>query len=76
MYDFRDRDDVLFAYLSNSDSVHVSPNLTVFFGLGNACEADVTIRWPDGTLSTETMHLEGNRRWKVVQGSPAEVATP
>jgi clorobiocin biosynthesis protein CloN6 len=25
VYDFRDRDDVLFAYLSNSDSVHVSP---------------------------------------------------
>ena len=25
VYDFRGRDDVLFAYLSNSDSVHVSP---------------------------------------------------
>jgi clorobiocin/coumermycin A biosynthesis protein CloN6/CouN6 len=25
VYDFRNRDDVLFAYLSNSDSVHVSP---------------------------------------------------
>ena len=25
VYDFRERDDVLFAYLSNSDSVHVSP---------------------------------------------------
>ncbi len=25
VYDFRDRDDVLFAYLSNSDGVHVSP---------------------------------------------------
>jgi len=25
VYDFRVRDDVLFAYLSNSDSVHVSP---------------------------------------------------
>src|SRR5262245_22238265 len=25
VYDFRDRSDVLFAYLSNSDSVHVSP---------------------------------------------------
>jgi clorobiocin/coumermycin A biosynthesis protein CloN6/CouN6 len=25
VYDFRDRDDVLFAYLSNSDSVHISP---------------------------------------------------
>ena len=25
VYDFRDRDDILFAYLSNSDSVHVSP---------------------------------------------------
>ncbi len=25
VYDFRHRDDVLFAYLSNSDSVHVSP---------------------------------------------------
>lgn len=25
VYDFRDRDDILFAYLGNSDSVHVSP---------------------------------------------------
>jgi clorobiocin biosynthesis protein CloN6 len=25
VYDFRERDDVLFAYLSNSDSVHISP---------------------------------------------------
>ena len=25
VYDFRDRDDVMFAYLSNSDSVHISP---------------------------------------------------
>jgi clorobiocin/coumermycin A biosynthesis protein CloN6/CouN6 len=25
VYDFRNRDDILFAYLSNSDSVHVSP---------------------------------------------------
>ncbi|MGA1870058.1 MAG: cobalamin-dependent protein [bacterium] len=25
IYDFRNRDDILFAYLSNSDSVHVSP---------------------------------------------------
>lgn len=25
VYDFRERDDILFAYLSNSDSVHVSP---------------------------------------------------
>lgn len=25
VYDFRDRDDILFAYLANSDSVHVSP---------------------------------------------------
>ncbi len=51
-------------------------DLTVFFGLGEACEVDVSIRWPDGALTTETMHLKGNRRWKVVQGAAAEVATP
>jgi hypothetical protein len=51
-------------------------DLTVFFGLGTACEVDVSIRWPDGANTTETMQLKANRRWSVVQGSAAEVATP
>jgi len=37
----------------------------LFFGFGTACEVDVSIRWPDGALTTETMRLEGNRPWKV-----------
>jgi len=51
-------------------------DLTVFFGLGTACEVDVSIRWPDSALTTETMSLKGNRRWKVTQGMAASVATP
>jgi hypothetical protein len=48
-------------------------DLAVTFGLGAACAADVTIRWPDAALTTETVHLEGNRRWRVVQGTSATV---
>lgn len=53
-------------------------DLTVFFGLGDACEAEVTVRWPDGALTTETHTLQANVRWSIVQGSTPrwETVTP
>ena len=39
VYDFRDRDDVLFAYLSNSDSVNVSPIYEIYpLGFTSICQ--------------------------------------
>jgi len=42
-------------------------SLRVTFGLGTACSAEVSIRWPDRALTTETFTL-GPGRYKIVQG--------
>ena len=42
---------------------------TLHFGLGDACEADVTIRWPDAALSTQATHMVAGHRLVVVQGN-------
>lgn len=44
------------------------------FGLGEACEVVVRIRWPDGALSTQHMRLGSGHRYRVVQGEPPVVA--
>lgn len=44
------------------------------FGLGAACEAVVTIRWPNADLTTERLRLGSGHRYLVRQGEPAEVA--
>jgi hypothetical protein len=38
------------------------------FGLGTACEAEVTVRWPDAAGTTETFTLPAGHRLKLVQG--------
>lgn len=43
-------------------------DLTLLFGLGDACEADVTIRWPNADLTTETVHLPAGYRFILEQG--------
>lgn len=43
-------------------------DLTVHFGLGDACTADVTVRWPDGALTSQTFTLAGDKRYSVTQG--------
>jgi hypothetical protein len=43
-------------------------DLTVHFGLGDACEAEVTVRWPDQALSTETYSLPAGYRFTWTQG--------
>ncbi|HJL16673.1 MAG TPA: CRTAC1 family protein [Sandaracinaceae bacterium LLY-WYZ-13_1] len=45
-------------------------DLTLHFGLGGACEAEVEIRWPDGELTTETYTLPAGHRFHVRQGGP------
>ena len=43
-------------------------DLTVHFGLGEVCAAEVTIRWPDAALTTQTFTLQGNKRYSITQG--------
>jgi enediyne biosynthesis protein E4 len=52
-------------------------DLTVHVGLGNACTAEVTIRWPDASLTTQTFTLEADKRYTLTQGEdPKPVETP
>ncbi len=54
-------------YGSQSDRV-------LHIGLGEACEAEVTVRWPDGSLSTETHTLPAGHRFVLRQGAWPVVA--
>ncbi len=47
-------------------------DLTLHFGLGSACRAEVTVRWPDAALTSETASLVSGYRFRWVQGSAPE----
>ncbi len=47
--------------------------LLLHFGLGSACEAEVTVRWPDSDLQEQSFTAGGGYRYLVVQGSEPEV---
>lgn len=49
-------------------------DLVLHFGLGAACEAEVEIRWPDASLTIETLTLPAGHRFFVRQGERAIVA--
>ena len=52
-------------------------DLTLHFGLGAACEAEVTIRWPNAALTTQTVTLGAGQRYRVVEGQePVVVNAP
>ncbi len=42
--------------------------LLLHFGLGTACEADVTVQWPDSDLTEQSFTIGGGYRYHVVQG--------
>ncbi|MCB9547664.1 MAG: CRTAC1 family protein [Myxococcales bacterium] len=42
------------------------------FGLGTACVARVTIRWPNAALEEQTVTLVGGKRYRVQQGQAPE----
>ena len=42
------------------------------FGLGSACTAEVTVRWPDPAGTTETVSLAQPGRFKLEQGGVPE----
>lgn len=49
-------------------------DLALTFGLGTGCTADVSARWPDGSLTTETYTLPAGHRFVLEQGKPPIVA--
>lgn len=48
-------------------------DMMLSFGLGNDCEAEVTVRWPDEALSEETFFVQSGYRYRIVQGEKASV---
>ncbi|MEQ9318919.1 MAG: ASPIC/UnbV domain-containing protein, partial [Polyangiaceae bacterium] len=47
-------------------------DLTLHFGLGEACRAEVTVRWPNASLTTQTFELVSGYRYELVQGGEPE----
>lgn len=45
------------------------------FGLGEACKVEVTVRWPDQDLTTETHSLTAGYRWDWKQGETPSAQT-
>ena len=43
-------------------------DLTLTFGLGEACTAEVTVIWPDAERTTQTVELPAGYRFRMVQG--------
>lgn len=54
----------------------IQHGLRSHFGLGDQCEATVTVAWPDAARTTETFTLTGNTRWRITQGEQPEAVTP
>jgi enediyne biosynthesis protein E4 len=46
-------------------------DLVLHFGLGDACEAQIEIRWPDQSLETQQLTLPGGHRFAISQGERA-----
>ncbi|HWV39135.1 MAG TPA: CRTAC1 family protein [Vulgatibacter sp.] len=52
----------------------IQHDLVAHFGLGAACEAEVTIRWPDRALTTQRFTVQAGYRYRVEQGGlPAAI---
>lgn len=53
----------------------IQQDMTLHFGLGPACQAEVTVRWPDQNLTTQKFTVQTGYRYKVVTGGrPSLVA--
>lgn len=46
----------------------IQHDLVTHFGLGEACEGEVTVRWPDAALTTQTFRVQTGYRYVVKQG--------
>jgi hypothetical protein len=53
----------------------IQHDAVLHFGLGAACSATVTVRWPDQSLTTQTFTLDSGLRYHLKQGEkPVPVA--
>ena len=50
--------------------------MVLHVGLGDACEGDVTIRWPDASLSIQSFTVDGDARYRVTQGQEPVLSAP
>jgi hypothetical protein len=48
-------------------------DLVLHFGLGSACIAEVTVRWPDAEGTTDTFTVEAGQRYAVPMGGEPAV---
>ena len=46
----------------------VQHDLVLHFGLGDACDAEVTVRWPDQTLTTQSFRAQSGYRYALTKG--------
>ncbi len=51
-------------------------DLVLHFGLGEACVAEVEVRWPDAAGTTETFTVVGGQRYAVEMGGDAPTVAP
>lgn len=51
-------------------------DLTLHFGLGAECEADVTVRWPDAAATTQSFRLPAGYRFTLTQGEDPVAIEP
>lgn len=51
-------------------------DLVLHFGLGSACEAQVTVTWPDAARSTTKATLQGGYRWELARGGGPKALLP
>jgi len=54
----------------------IQHDLMLHFGLGQSCEAEIVIRWPDSDLSTTSFKAYSGYRYRVKQGEKAVVLNP
>ena len=47
----------------------IQHDLVLHFGIGSACSATVTVHWPNGTRSTDTVTLTADRRYHLVEAA-------
>jgi hypothetical protein len=51
-------------------------DLVLHFGLGEACEAEVSVRWPDQALTTQQFRAPAGHRYELTQGQLPTVSDP
>jgi hypothetical protein len=54
----------------------IEDDLVQHFGLGSACEANVSIRWPDAAGSVQRFGVQAGHRYRILTGAPPILDDP